>query len=170
MNYNIIINNKWIKFCCYLVLFAILESCKNSIEKKPNNLISKEKMANFLADIHNIEGKVNSLGVQNTDTSAFLYRKLEATIYKKHEIDTAAYFQSYKYYLINADEFTDIYKMAVEKIKAQNKIDSLAEAKAPKLRPDTTKVQTSKQGEQRIFGKKNAFLDSLKLKFKHAKK
>lgn len=144
-------------------------ACKPSVEKKPDHLISKGKMVEILSEIHHIEGIVNGLGIQNTDTSSYLYRKLEAEMFKKMDVDTAAYFESYKYYLINADEFTDIYKQVVEKVKEKNKIDSLADAKLPKARIDTTsaKPNTSKP----VFNRpKSAFLDSLKNKFKHAKK
>jgi Domain of unknown function (DUF4296) len=150
-------------------LFMLFTACKPSVEKKPDHLISKGKMVEILAEIHHIEGIVNGLAIQNTDTSSFLYRKLEADLFKKMDVDTAAYFESYKYYLINADEFTDIYKQVVEKVKQKNRVDSLADAKLPKSKIDTSAAKPGTQSPM-INRPKSAFLDSLKNKFKHAKK
>lgn len=154
-----------------IFLVWLFFSCNNSSEKRPPNLVSKEKLALVLADIHRMEGTVNGMSIQNSDTAGFIFRKLEAEIFKKYDLDTAAYFQSYKYYLVNSDDFTDIYKNVVAIIREKNKADSLAETKLPKKLPSKSPIADSgKTVKPSSFLKKSAFLDSLKLKSKNGKK
>lgn len=127
-----------------LFLAIIIFSCKQSIENEPDNLVPKEKMINILSDIHRTEGFINNMNIQNTDTTSFIYRKLEAQIFKKHGVDTSTYYKSYKYYLVNPDEFTEMYKEVVASIKSKNKIDSLKEAKSKKITLDTNKLENKR--------------------------
>jgi Domain of unknown function (DUF4296) len=154
------------KFHKILIILVIVFGCKPKNDDKPNNLIPKAKMAKLLADIHILEGKVNKLGVVNTDTTSFIFRKYEAELFKKHEIDTTEYFESYKYYLINPDDFTDVYKQAVEIIKEKNKVDSLQNAKLQKERPKIKTIDSSEKINERKFQsnffKRKYNLDSLK--------
>jgi Domain of unknown function (DUF4296) len=158
------------KFYIFFILTIFLLACKTKNDKKPDVLVSKEKMVNILTDMHRMEGFVNNLGIQSSDTTQFFFRKLEAEIFKKYAVDTAAYYQSYKYYLINPEDFKEIYSDVVKQITAKNKIDSLAESKLKKVVVDTTKKDTVKLIKPKIFGKKNLFMDSLRIKFKNAKK
>lgn len=148
-----------------LFLAFLMFSCKQNIENEPDNLISKEKMINILSDIHRLEGVVNNMNIQNTDTTSFIYRKMEAQLFKKHEIDTAAYYKSYKYYLVNPDEFTEMYKKVVLSIKAKNKIDSLAEAKLSKNKPDTNKNLNLKK--DRIAKNRASKFDSIRALYRN---
>jgi hypothetical protein len=162
--------NTRMKFINFLILVVLFAACKAKNDKKPDVLVAKEKMVNILTDMHRMEGVVNNLGIQSSDTTQFFFRKLEAEIFKKYAVDTAAYYQSYKYYLINPEDFKEIYDDVVKQIVAKNKVDSLAESKLPKVKIDTTKKDTSKLTKPKIFGKKNLFMDSLRIKFKNAKK
>lgn len=152
----------------FLLLFTI--ACKTKNDKKPDDLIEKEKMVNILTDIHRTEGFVNNLSFQSTDTTQFFFRKMEADIFKKYAVDTSAYYQSYKYYLINPEDFKEIYEGVVKQITAKNKVDSLAESKIKKVQIDTLKKDSSKIIKPKIFGRKNKFLDSLRIKLKNGKK
>lgn len=154
-----------------LILFIIFfTACKTKNDKKPDVLVPKEKMVNILTDMHRLEGKVNNLGIQSIDTTQFFFRKLEAEVFKNYDVDTASYYQSYKYYLINPEDFKEIYSDVVKQITAKNKEDSLAESKRKKLQIDTTKKDTSKIVKPKPFGRKSQLLDSLRIKFKNAKK
>jgi hypothetical protein len=146
------------------LIFSSL-SCKPKFEGKPNNLVSKEKMINIMADIHRAEGVVNNLNIQSTDTSQFIFRKLEAKIFKQYEVDTTAYIKSYKYYLINAEEFSEMYKEVVATIKQKNKVDSLANSKLNKFPLDTHKVNNTRPLQLGKLIKQKIKLDSLKAQY-----
>ncbi len=148
-----------------VLLTLLIISCKQSIEKEPDNLISKEKMINLLSDIHRIEGVVNNLGIQSSDTTSFIYRKMEAQLFKKHKVDTSAYYKSFKYYLGNPDEFTEMYKEVVLSIKEKNKIDSLKEAKLNINKLDTNKNLDFKK--ERLGKNRSAKFDSIKTLYKN---
>lgn len=150
-----------------LILFFTGYSCKNSLENKPDNLVPKDKMIQILADIHRLEGHVNNMNIQNTDTLSFIYRKMESDIFKKHKIDTAAYFKSYKYYLVDPQEFTDLYGEVVLLIKNKNKADSTAEVKSKIFEKDTSNISKIAQKKDRVLKLKNAKFDSIKALYRH---
>lgn len=156
--------NFWVQLV-FIILIAM--SCKNRLEKKPENLVPKEKLIQILADIHRLEGHVNNMNIQNTDTLAFIYRKMEADIFKKHKVDTASYFKSYKYYLVDPEEFSELYSEVVTLIKTKNKIDSTTEAKTKKFESDTSKFSKITQKKDRILKLKNAKFDSIKALYRH---
>lgn len=158
------------KFSNFLILMLFFAACKTKNDKKPDDLVPKEKMVNILTDMHRMEGVVNNLGIQSSDTTQFFFRKLETEIFEKYAVDTASYYQSYKYYLVNPEDFKEIYDDVVKQIIAKNKVDSLAESKMKKMLVDSTKKDTAKLIKPKIFGKKNLFMDSLRIKFKNAKK
>jgi hypothetical protein len=136
----------------YLILLILFVSCNNSSIKKPKNLISVEEMAAILTDIHHLETKVANLNATNTDTANFVYRTLEQKIFVKHAVDTASYKQSYKYYLVNPEEFTAIYKVVVKNLEKEHKKDSILQLKEAKLvKPDTFRLKNLKN--QAIQGK-----------------
>ncbi len=135
-----------------------LLACKSPNGEKPKNLLSKEKMADVLVEMHRAEALTNSAGVPSTDTSFYIFGQYEKDIFKKHQIDTADYYKSYKFYLVNPEEFTDLYKLVVNKITKQNKADSTVEAKSKKNKlkekVDSTKLKPLKDSLPRpVFGK-----------------
>jgi Domain of unknown function (DUF4296) len=167
----------------FLVIIVLIISCKPKFDKKPENLVSKDKMVNIMADVHRLEGFVNNLSVQSSDTSQFIYRKMEAKIFKKYGVDTTAYLNSYKYYLINTEEFSEMYKSVVKIIKEKNKVDSLAVSKLKKPKIDSLalvklkkvkldsakNIKNEKLKLSKLFLQKNK-LDSLKAKNGRRKK
>lgn len=133
-------------------------ACKSPNGEKPKNLLSKQKMADVLVEMHRAEAMTNSAGIPSSDTSFYIFAQLEKEIFKKHQIDTSDYYKSYKFYLVNPEEFTDLYKLVVDKIIIQNKADSTAEAKAnknkPKAKADTTKIKPMGDSLPKpVFGK-----------------
>ncbi len=168
--YNFFLKVTWnhqfihLRFVCALL---VVISCNRNVEKKPENLVPKEKMIEILADIHRLEGHVNNMNIQNTDTLAFIYLKMEAEVFKKHAIDTASYYKSYKYYLVDPQEFTLLYEEVVAKIKAKNQVDSTLEAKNKKSIADTTKLDKFSIKKDKILRQKNAKFDSIKANFRN---
>lgn len=100
-----------------LLLAALTMACQPPADDQPDNLIPEEKMAQVLTDIHLTEARVNKLGMPNTDSSALVYKRLEAQVFTKHGIDTAAYRESYGYYAANPDRLARIYKNVVSRLE-----------------------------------------------------
>lgn len=133
-------------------------ACKSPNGEKPKNLLSKEKMADILVAMHKAEALTNSAGIPSSDTSFYIFEQYEKEIFKKQQVDTADYYKSYKFYLVNPEEFADLYKLVVDNITIQNKADSTAEAKAKKNKPkekvDSTKLKPLGDSLPRpVFGK-----------------
>jgi hypothetical protein len=82
-------------------LLGILYACGGNQEIEtppPVNLISREKMIQLLIEIHMAEAGVSMMAIDHQRATA-LYKTYHAEILKKHNIDTAAYRQSYDYYM-----------------------------------------------------------------------
>jgi hypothetical protein len=153
----------------YLFVFLFLLGCKFKLDQQPDNLVSKDKMIAILAEIHMTEGKINNLNIQSSDTTQFIYRKMEAEIFKKNKVDTADYYKTYKYYLVNAEEFSDMYKDVVKIIKAQNKLDSIAEAKTQPKRVIPTKMGHPRNSADGAFINKIKSQNGLKERIQNGK-
>lgn len=106
-----------------IVIFLLLTitACSPAAVKKPSDLIEEGKMIKILADIHLAEGRVSKLNLQSNDSSQMIYQVLEKRIFKKYQIDTTAYRQSYRYYLSQPDDFNEIYKKVVKDLEAREK-------------------------------------------------
>jgi hypothetical protein len=140
-----------------ILLFSLIFGSIGCSIDSPLGLIPKDKMANILAEIHLAETKAHSLDISNSDTTNVIFRKLEAEIFKKYQVDTSSYYKSYRYYLIEPEQFSDIYKDVIEKIKIQNKIDSLADSKKPKTDSAYQKAVNTDSIKKKMFGKKIIF-------------
>jgi len=108
-----------IKQLKYILLLLIVISCKsNSIDKpkKPDNLISKNKMIAIIYDISLINSAkgVNKKLIESEGIIP------EEYIYKKHNIDSLQFVLSNEYYAYNLKTYEDIYdgvKFKLEKDK-----------------------------------------------------
>lgn len=80
----------------------------------PDNLIPIDKMVKILTEVHLAESRVSRLGLTAADSSAMVYKRLEGQIYKKLDVDTAAYHRSYTYYAANPTKLEAIYKEVVK--------------------------------------------------------
>ena len=79
-------------WCFILVLIAV--SCREEAVPKPDDLLSKEKMAEILYDvtlINSVKG-VNKSKLEETNMH------LDTYLYKKHEIDSLQFLESNNYY------------------------------------------------------------------------
>lgn len=86
---------------------------------QPENLISTDRMAAILTDVHLAETRVSRLGIASVDSSNLVYKRLESRILRKHGVDTTAYEKSYVYYSSHPREMETIYKQVVAKLEAQ---------------------------------------------------
>ncbi len=83
---------KGIKLFLLSVIFLI--GCDQ--EKPPAGIIGEQKMVRVLADLHIMDGYISTLSY--SDTVRITGKNYYATIYKKHNINKAAFEKSLKYY------------------------------------------------------------------------
>ncbi|WP_232541074.1 DUF4296 domain-containing protein [Spirosoma endbachense] len=96
---------------------GLLPSCQSAEDKRPENLIPEDRMANILTEVHMAESRVSRLGLRSIDSSNLAYKHLENQIFKKFKVDTAAYSKSYTYYSSHPSEMEAIYKQVVDNLK-----------------------------------------------------
>jgi len=114
-----------IKTLKYFLLVALVISCKNNnIEKpkKPDNLISTDKMIEVIYDIsliNSVKG-VNKKIIEHKGISP------EDYIYKRHDIDSLQFALSNEYYAYNLKTYEAIYYNVKEKLEEdKNKFENL---------------------------------------------
>lgn len=113
------------------VTALLLMGCtSNTILKKPKDLIGKEQMTDLLIDLYLAKSlELNEIpklsGNPNWDAHRWVFRK--------HQIDTARFRTSNYYYTSVMDEYEDIFKAVLNRLKTMQKElktkDSLARLK-----------------------------------------
>lgn len=99
--------------CLILMLVALSCSSENISENKPETMISKEKMAAVLADIHIAEAGVNRQ-MLTSDSTTKLFQMFYGIISKKHDINFKDFLENYEYYLSKPVLMDSIYNKAIE--------------------------------------------------------
>ena len=120
------------KYIWCFVITCIAVSCRKEAVPKPDNLLSKEKMAIILYDvtlINSIKG-VNKKKLEETNMH------LDSYLYKKHETDSLQFLMSNNYYAANPLQYNEIYGMVHDRLQKERKgIDE--ELKAEQERRDS---------------------------------
>lgn len=110
-----------VKKITYILVLLLVFSCqRNATEKpkKPDNLISKEKMANIIYDMSliNVAKGVNKKLLEENGLNP------EAYIYNKYNIDSIQFKESNNYYTYYLKEYDDIYNKAKAKLTKEKAI------------------------------------------------
>jgi len=105
----------------YLLFLSALLACNNNAEISiPDSVISKEKMAEVLLDIHLAEASMNlSLNPQSIQPKGI---QLNVNILKKHGIDKKMFDESFQFYSENPALLNEIYQQVLNdlsKLQAQ---------------------------------------------------
>ncbi|WP_298520150.1 DUF4296 domain-containing protein [uncultured Kordia sp.] len=123
---------------CLLIVVLTIVSCKEETIPKPDNLLSKDKMAAILYDVT----LVNSIKGVNKKKLEEGYMHLDTYLYKKHDTDSLQFLTSNNYYAANPDKYSEIYGMVQARLtKERKKIGE--ELEAEQKRRDS--VQKSKK-------------------------
>lgn len=114
-------------FSKIIMLLLILAGCQDvKFPEKPDNLLSKEKMVQMLADAY--IGNASRSKSYNNRVLRTNGVHLDSILYKKHQVDSLTFAQSNAYYASNLDAYTDIIT-EVEKLLLLKKasVDSILE-------------------------------------------
>lgn len=102
-------------FYIFLISFCLINCTSNTIIKKPDNLISKDKMVDVLTDLLLASGGRN---IKN------IYLKRNANyytlVYQKHKIDSTLFKESNFYYTSKIDEYDEILERVDERLRVLN--------------------------------------------------
>lgn len=101
------------------LMLRAMTACTAPEDRPPDNLIAEDRMADVLTEIHVAENRVTRMGLRSADSSKIVYKHLEAQIFKKYNVDTAAYTKSYVFYASHPAEMEAIYKRVVEKLQTK---------------------------------------------------
>ena len=136
-----------------IILVIALIGCKGETEI-PEDVLPKETMVRLLIDIHMLEERLDYINSIPPDSARKLYRAYEYEIFKKYDIDTAAYQRSYKFYAYEMNHMNDIYEVVVDSLNVRlqkkpkkKKVDKEGEPSKPTNKSRSTKKDEGKESE-----------------------
>ncbi|RVU24203.1 DUF4296 domain-containing protein [Sandaracinomonas limnophila] len=95
-----------------LICFLVISCTKK--EEKP--LLTKEKLAEVLTDIHLAEAKINEKHIGSSDSALVLFQGLERNIFKKHGVDSVQVNKSFDAFVKEPDEFLEMYQLVADEL------------------------------------------------------
>lgn len=104
--------------------FLFLAACDAA--KRPDELLSQDKMVEVLIDIHITEGLTSAMPVAY-DSSKVLYKLLEKDVFIKHEVSDSVFTQSMLYYLRDPAEMEHIYSRVVDSLLVRESSEGIKE-------------------------------------------
>ncbi|MFN4146216.1 MAG: DUF4296 domain-containing protein [Runella sp.] len=107
-------------FVGLLICLCGLMGCQES-PKVPEGTVSEEKMAKILTEIHLIEARVSRLSLTSLDSSTVITEHLKQQVFKKYQVDSAAYNRSYQFYSTNPAFLERIYQQVLKDLEAREK-------------------------------------------------
>lgn len=128
-----------------VILFIIcvgLISCGEKVVKEPEQLISKEKMADILYDLAILTA------AKNTSSEILVKNKIETMeyLYAKYSIDSVQFVENNLYYASMPSEYVAIYTVVDSRLDSVQKI--MEEAR--KIKADSIKEARDKMKEKGI--------------------
>ncbi len=140
----------------YILVFLFLFSCSDK-KKKPDWVLDKAVMVDYLVDMHMLEGKLTKLGLAK-DSTQQLYDAFEKKLFKKHGLVDSVYYKSFNYYLEYPEALSEIYTAVVDSLSHKEQI--VKQEKEANVKAAKEKAEKEKQA-----ARKKA--DSLKAILKH---
>ncbi len=101
-----------------ILLSLWLAACASPKEKE---ILSKEKLAMVLTDIHLAEAKINEKHIGSSDSALVLFQEVQRGIYKKHQVDSIQVNRSFEAYVKEPDEFLEMYQLVSDELSKKVK-------------------------------------------------
>lgn len=99
----------------FLLLISLL-ACSG--DRRPDDLIPKEKMASILIDIHITEAIIEEKRLPK-DSTYSLYLAMENEILNRYGVDTAEFIRSYEFYSQNIQDLDEIYEWVIDTLNQE---------------------------------------------------
>ncbi len=119
----------------YILLAFLLFSCTKE-QKKPKNLIPKQKMINLLFDMH-LAAKSRNIKTLSKERKPNYY----PLIYAKYQVDSTQFKESHTYYLKNIELYQEIYKKLEDSISKLTKKQQKLVKKADSIKNANKKLK-----------------------------
>lgn len=100
------------------LLIVVVAACSSPSKK---SILSKEKLALVISDIHLAEAKINEKHIGSSDSALVLFQQIQQSIYKKHGVDSSQVNQSFEEYVKEPDEFLEMYQLVTEELSKKVK-------------------------------------------------
>lgn len=123
------------------IFCAVLISCGEKVVKEPEQLISKEKMADILYDLAILTA------AKNTSTDILVQNKIETMeyLYTKYGIDSVQFVENNLYYASIPSDYVSIYTEVDSRLESvQKKMDDVRKRKADSIREARDKAKEQK--------------------------
>ena len=140
------------KLVLHSIAFLFLFSCGEELIPKPNNLISKEKMADIFEEM----AIVNA--AKTTNSAVLRENNIEPTEYvlNKLKVDSLQYVESNRYYISKPAEYEKIFKIVEERLITDAKLFS-----ETKQKKDSIALQKQRDEARKLRNSKKTKRDSL---------
>jgi len=103
------------KIFCLVLLLITMCACSQQKTSPPANLLTKEKMIEILPDVHLAEASIQTMNSRDRDSIGRVYF---THIFRIHEVDEAAFYNSMEYYTHEPTALEEIYIKVEEKLKS----------------------------------------------------
>ncbi len=138
----------------YILVLMMILGCNEKTIEKPENLISKDQMAEILYDLAVINAAKKTNPWRLSDRSI----ELMAFIYQKHGIDSVQFVQSDIYYASIPEEYETIYQVVEARLEREKAVYEKEKTRASDSLRKITERQRELLKEQKA---KNKLKDTL---------
>jgi len=130
------------RYITILLIALVIFSCNNIDKpKKPDNLISKDRMVDIITDI-SLMTAAKGLNKGLLEENAI---NPQNYIYNKYNIDSIQFFESNNYYAYDVKEYEEIYLIVKERLENQKAEYSALQEKKKKERDSLRKDKKAKR-------------------------
>lgn len=128
-----------------LILIFIISCTSNTIYKKPEDLISKDKMVDLLVDMQIALGAKTTKNKDGNSKVEYMH-----LVYDKHGVDSARFSTSNFYYTTDIDQYNDILK------EVKSRLDTMLEKyeEEEKLKDSLERISKSNLKEKSLIDEK----------------
>nr|WP_262914622.1 DUF4296 domain-containing protein [Pontibacter vulgaris] len=109
--------------------------CQKQTPKPPENLVTKEKMVQILADVHEAEARIESK-MNYPDTAMMTFNHAQKLILKKHGVSEKKFRDTYDYYLEHLVEMDKLYEIIIDTLSVRESKAKIKEGQAPEAEGD----------------------------------
>jgi len=101
-----------------IVAAVVLGSCMN--DRKPDDVLNKEQMANFLIEVYLAEARLSTTIVV-TDSARHIFESYEKVMLQRRGIPDSVLKKSYSYYLEHPKEMEEIMTAVIDSLSLRER-------------------------------------------------
>ncbi len=110
----------------FIFSIILLVACACSDTDRPDHIMDKDKMVNYLIDLHLTEAAMRNIRL-DSDSAKIVFSVQEKYMLRQHNITDSIFIASYTYYLDNPSILEEIYGAVVDSISLRQSLLNEAE-------------------------------------------